>query len=298
MHDVELRIPQGVNGVRMVVERFGSDFSNANVCGVWKEHSLLGSQVDLASNDRNPDQGAIGVSDYAFGTSTGVNPTLDDSAVWTGKAIARDATVTESLESVVQGEAGVSVDLRQMDGLQADVGFTRLFNRYRGELHDDIAWASLPVTEGGFAEGAADNGRIAGRFLEPEQEEVVGTFERNGLSGVFGRGAREEAVPTCGEAGEPVKRDAGHLVRTPPTACRSDSLRPRAIEFSETDSTLVVLNMREASMIEGSAQIVSSIWLVFFSLRLGQATNKLASVAEATAPLRYRSQVAIEWDLV
>ena len=183
----DLEIQQGLNGIRKVIERASYEYEDIHALGGWMEHSFFASEVDLYTNDTDPDQGVRKASSYAMGMSTGENPTvLEGGATWRGFVVGRDVSVTESLEAVIEGEARIFVDLGPVDGLEADVAFTRLFNRHTGELHPDLSWDDLVVSEGGFAHRDAVDDRITGRFFGPEQEEVAGTFERAGISGAFG----------------------------------------------------------------------------------------------------------------
>ena len=187
VENVDLELQRGLNGVRKVIERGNGTYSDVHVLGGWMEHSMFSSQADLFTNDLDPDKGARRVSSYALGMSTGENPTvLEGGATWRGFVAGRDVSVTDSLQAVIEGEARIFVDIGEMDGLEADVAFTRLFNRHTGELHPDVSWHDLHVTDGGFAHREADDDRITGRFFGPAQEEVSGTFERAGITGAFG----------------------------------------------------------------------------------------------------------------
>ena len=187
VESVDLELQVGLNGIRKVIERGGGKVADVQVLGGWMEHSFFASDVALFTDDDDPDQGARRVSSYAMGISTGENPTvLEGGATWRGFVAGRDDSVTKSLEAVIEGEARIFVDIGEMDGLEADIAFTQLFNRHTGELHPDLSWHDLVVTEGGFAHRDAVDDRITGRFFGPEQEEVAGTFERAGITGAFG----------------------------------------------------------------------------------------------------------------
>ena len=183
----DVEVQRGLNGIRKIIDRASHRIADFHVLGGWMEHSFFASQAELFTNDRDPDQGGRKASSYAMGMSTGENPTvLEGGATWRGFVAGRDVSVTDSLEAAIEGEARIFVDFGPVDGLEADVAFTRLFNRHTGELHPDLSWDDLVVSEGGFAHRDAVDDRITGRFFGPEQEEVAGTFERAGISGAFG----------------------------------------------------------------------------------------------------------------
>lgn len=79
-------------------------------------------------------------------------------------------------------------------GQEAEVLFTRLFNRYTGERHLlDMHWDGLEFTEGGFSELQAVNDRITGRFFRPGHKEVAGTF----AAMIFGKWRPGLALVAC-----------------------------------------------------------------------------------------------------
>ena len=189
---VDLELQQGLNGVRRVVGRRSNEHADVHALGGWMEHSFFTSQVTLWTNETDPDQGSIRVGAHVVGVSTEANPTvLEGGATWLGFVVGRDTSVTDDMEASVEGEASIFVEVDPMNGMEADVAFSRLFNRQTGEHHPDISWNDLAVSNGGFSRFDAVDDRITGEFFGPEQEEVAGTFERAGIVGAFG-GQREQ----------------------------------------------------------------------------------------------------------
>ena len=114
------------------------------------------------------------------------NPaTVDRRAEWRGFVFGRDASVVASLDSVVRGEATVTVETGA-SGMRADVAFTDLANAHTGATYGDMAWTGLLVESGSFERQNAAGDMIEGRFLGPDGEEVGGIFERAGIAGAFG----------------------------------------------------------------------------------------------------------------
>ena len=184
--DVDLGVLAGPNGVRLVVERSSSANSDVTVFGGWMDHGFFASQANLFKDEKNPNYGATVFYSYTLGHGTGENPAVPDgSAHWRGFVVGRDSSVTSSLESVVQGEATVSVDMTP-SGMNADVMFTDLTNAHTGTSYEDMTWTGLAVTDGGFGRRGAADDRIEGRFYGPDQEEVGGIFEGSGIAGAFG----------------------------------------------------------------------------------------------------------------
>ena len=181
-----MEIPGTRGGVRQVLEHTSSDQSDVRVFGGWMHHSFFASQVNLFKDESNPNYGTTVFYSYAVGNSTGQDPSLSEGrATWRGFAIGRDASGSSDLESVVQGDAMISVELGQ-PGLLADVMFTNLANAHTGTTYNDITWAGMAVTDGGFARSEGDTDTIEGKFFGPSAEEVGGIFESAGVSGAFG----------------------------------------------------------------------------------------------------------------
>ena len=189
--DVELAVSTGRNGVRLVVERSSSEETDVTVFGGWMEHSFFASQATLFTSETNLNHGATVFYSYVLGHSTGENPAVaDGGAHWRGFVVGRDSSAAASLESVVQGDAEISVAMGQ-SGMLADVMFTDLANAHTGAAYDDMAWTGMAVADGGFARNDAVDDTMEGRFFGPGQEEVGGIFERAGIAGAFG-GRRQQ----------------------------------------------------------------------------------------------------------
>ena len=190
LEELELEIGDGPNGVRQVTEHGSTNFADKHVLGGWMTHSFFGSETALWKHPRDPDQGAIRVMSYAIGNATGDNPTVvEGGATWRGFVVGRDGSVVDHLAAVIEGEASIFVDLGP-DTLLADVAFTNLLNDHTQQSYDDMTWAALAVTDGGFAHYNAVDDQLQGQFFGPEQGEVAGIFERAGVTGAFG-GLRE-----------------------------------------------------------------------------------------------------------
>ena len=106
------------------------------------------------------------------GARSGTSPT-SGSAVWTGgvRAYATGATTS----TPVEGESRLEVDLTAGT---VDVDFTSFDN---GQA--DMSWSELTLDNGVFGGGTAS---INGSFHGTNHEGAAGTFDRDGLTGVFG----------------------------------------------------------------------------------------------------------------
>ena len=183
---VKLQILPDRNGVREVVERKVSDTVEVTVFGGWMKHGVFGSQVNLVKDGKNPNHGATVLYSYAIGYGAGKNPAVPEgTASWKGFVVGRDAGAAGNLESVVKGDAVVSVRLGQTDP-RADVEFTGLANEETGTRYSDMAWRGMTVSGGAFGQHRGAGDRLQGRFFGPKQEEAGGVFERAGIAGAFG----------------------------------------------------------------------------------------------------------------
>ena len=173
-------------GVSLVVERVSNEYADTHVYGGWLDHSLFATESDLLKHELFPDRGATVVFNYSVGFSTGENPSaVDGSALWQGLMIGREMRASPGRGQVILGNADVTVEFGAV-GVTADVEFTGIANAETGEPRGDMAWRGMAVEEGGFAEREALNDTISGRFYGPNEEEVGGVFERDGVAGVFG----------------------------------------------------------------------------------------------------------------
>ena len=184
--DAGLEIPGSRGGVRQVLEHSSSKEYDVRVFGGWMEHSFFASQANLFKDETNPNYGTTAFYSYAVGNSTGQDPTITEGrATWRGFVIGRDSSGSADLESVVQGNAMISVELGH-PGMLADVMFTNLANAHTGTTYNDLTWLGMLVKDGGFGRSEGDVNTIEGRFFGPSTEEVGGIFERTGISGAFG----------------------------------------------------------------------------------------------------------------
>ena len=176
------------NGVTVVLERSvgESDFADAEAIGGWLEHSFFATQIFSWVHPVYEGQGVTTAFPYVVGNSTGENPSLSDgSARWEGLMFGRDVASSSAFSQVVEGDAAVTVEFGGAS-LTADVAFSNIADRETGAPRNDMAWRGLALKEGGFSRRAAPDDTISGRFFGPNEEEVGGIFERDGIAGAFG----------------------------------------------------------------------------------------------------------------
>ena len=190
--DVELEVTAGRPGGWRVIERSSGERSDVHVLGYWMEHVFFASEVSHVRNEEDPEFGNSFVAFYAFGVSTGENPAiLEGSASWRGAVVARDSGVAGNTESVIEGDASIIASFAGNADMSAAVEFTNLADiSDPSRTHGDMQWMELAVTQGSFSRHGDVGDVIDGRFYGPEQQEVGGIFERDGLAGAFG-GRRE-----------------------------------------------------------------------------------------------------------
>lgn len=120
------------------------------------------------------------VTTTVMGTPSGTSP-VSGSAVWSGDVHAYESeTATSEAASVttyvpVEGDARLEVDFTTVT---VDVEFTK-FDNHRAEL----SWPSLAMDGGAFGNATAG---LEGSFYGTDHEGAAGTFQRDGLMGVFG----------------------------------------------------------------------------------------------------------------
>lgn len=181
--DIELLGERG--GVQVIVQRTGAEDIDYRTISGWLEHSFFATRTNLWSNPELPVWGTKSLYAYAVGSSTGENPGLaDGSARWEGAMFGQDTTAS-SFARVVEGDAAVTVEFGAANP-KADVAFTNIVEHETGAPRNDMTWRGLALKEGGFSMSAAPDDTIAGRFFGPNQEEVGGIFERDGIAGAFG----------------------------------------------------------------------------------------------------------------
>ena len=185
VEDIELLAD--TNGIRTVARQASREFSDIHGYGGWMQHSFFTSTTWIFTNELDPDEGVVRVAAYANGYSTRTNPETE--ATWTGFVSARDRSAATDTESVVTGDASISVSLGAQ--MLADVYLTGMANVTTGQAYADVTYEDLVVTDGQFGRRHADNERLSGVFYGPGHEEVGGVFEDpQGLLGAYG-GARQ-----------------------------------------------------------------------------------------------------------
>lgn len=177
-----LRERRGVSLVRQ--ERSGAD-RGYEAYGGWLEHSLFGTRLTLFTDEAGPSRGASIVSSYSLGFSTGENPSAEGSARWEGLMLGRDLRASAGRGQVIRGDADVTVEFG-VAAITADVAFTDIVNIETGAAQNDMAWRGMALEDGGFARRNAPGDTVSGRFYGPNEEEVGGIFERDGIAGAFG----------------------------------------------------------------------------------------------------------------
>ena len=83
----------------------------------------------------------------------------------------------------VQGDAAVTI--ADFADPKVGVAFTSIYDLVTGIAHSDIAWNDIPLTNGGFTMGSADD-TVTGSFYGPNHEEVGGVFEHDEIVGPSG----------------------------------------------------------------------------------------------------------------
>ena len=175
------------NGINTAVEYVIGRFNDLHSYGGWMEYSFFASTVVLYKHETDPDQGVIQTYGTIAGNATNTNPEVE--ATWTGFATARDHNIASDLESVVTGDASISVTIGTQ--VLADVHLTGMANTTTGQAYTDMIFENMPVEDGQFSRYHADNNRLSGAFYGPDHEEVGGVFDHpQGLQGAYG-GARQ-----------------------------------------------------------------------------------------------------------
>lgn len=179
----ELTILQDTNGIPTAIDYFSDPFGVLHSYGAWMEHSFFAATATMYTNDLDPDQGVVQTYGTVTGNTTNTNPEIE--AVWTGFATARDHNIATDIESVVTGDARISVSIGE--SVTADVRLSGLANITTGQTYTDMVYNGMAVTEGQFSRYHADNNRLSGVFYGPNHEEVGGVFDHpQGLVGAFG----------------------------------------------------------------------------------------------------------------
>ena len=105
-------------------------------------------------------------------------------ATWTGAAVGiRYGSGHEG--NVVHGTSLIAIT--DFTNATMDVSLASLYDLDAGTGLDPIVWRGLTITKGGFSSGAANSGnQVHGRFYGENHTEVVGTFDRDSITGAFG----------------------------------------------------------------------------------------------------------------
>ena len=120
------------------------------------------------------------VSTGTQGMQSGTSPEMG-SAVWTGNALAYDSEDVSFGGSIVTTYRAVTGDSRLQADFAAntvDIDFTGFDN---GQA--DMSWDGLAMANGTFGSKTAG---LEGAFYGADHEGAAGTFDRDGLTGVFG----------------------------------------------------------------------------------------------------------------
>ena len=145
LDSVNIEVRPDRNGVREVVERGSSDRFDVTAFGGWMKRSFFASRVNPVKDDENPNRGATVMYSYVLGSGTGENPTvIAGTASRAGFAVGRDADTAGDPDSVVKGDASISVRLERSN-LRAAVQFTGLANTETGTRYPDMAWRGMTV---------------------------------------------------------------------------------------------------------------------------------------------------------
>ena len=119
------------------------------------------------------------IASYSFGSAAGTNPTGTGSATWNGVMIG----VTSDSNHLVQGDAEVEIRDFSASPLVAFVEFTDIYNLETRARIQNMGWANLSLTDGGFSHTGNLTGYIKGTFYGMTHDEVGGIFDREGVIG-------------------------------------------------------------------------------------------------------------------
>ena len=148
--------------------------------GGWMDHSFF--VVESGEITQGPPvlQGAGVLYSYSAGTAAGSNPTPTGGGTWTGVMVGMDSMADGN---PVQGDAEITID--DFSDPMVDVIFTDVHDLVAGTTHEDMSWADMVPTDGGF-HGGTGTRTIQGQFYGPSHQEVGGTFTHDGILGAFG----------------------------------------------------------------------------------------------------------------
>ena len=179
----ELTLLPDTNGINTGIGHFVDSYVDLYSYAGWMEYSYFASTAVLWKADIDPDQGVIQTYGTTAGNTTNTNPETE--ATWTGFATARDHNIATDLESVVTGDASISVSIGEQ--VLANVHLTGMANTTTGQAYTDMIYENMPVMDGQFSRYHADDDRLSGVFYGPGHEEVGGVFDHpEGLVGAYG----------------------------------------------------------------------------------------------------------------
>ena len=181
----ELTLLRERRGVGLFRQDLSADSNDYEAWGGWLEHSLFATRLTRFGEEAGPSAGASVVFGYSLGLSSGENPGAEGSARWEGLMLGRDVSASPSRGQVIRGDSDVTVEFGAA-AITADVAFTDIVNIETGAAQNDMAWRGMAVEDGGFARRNAPGDAVSGRFYGPNEEEVGGVFERDGIAGAFG----------------------------------------------------------------------------------------------------------------
>ena len=186
VESTELTLLRERRGVRLIRQERPTAYLDAEAYGGWLEHSLFVTRQSLMINDSIPGMDVKLIDNYSLGFSTGENPSaVAGSARWEGLMLGREVSASPNRGQAIRGDADVTVEFSAGD-FTADVEFTRIVDIETGDRRGEMTWRGLALEGGGFARRNAPDDTIAGRFYGPNEEEVGGIFERDGVAGAFG----------------------------------------------------------------------------------------------------------------
>ncbi len=152
----------------------------------WNSFGVTCYGPTLNSCDNVPaDELDISFSLDAYGQRSARNPGGTGSASWSGMMIGADLSSYQSREALyVVGDARVQID--DLANPDVNVSFTGIREVDTGASRPDMVWNDLALTNGTFNDGGGGTSTISGGFVGGAQQEVVGVFERDNVSGSFG----------------------------------------------------------------------------------------------------------------
>ncbi len=178
-------------GVGLFRQDLAADSNDYEALGGWLEHSLFATRLTRFGEEAGPSAGASVAFGYSLGISSGDNPSAEGSARWEGLMLGREVRASSGRGRAIRGDADVTVAFGA-GAVTADVAFTGIVDIETGDAWADMAWRGMAVEDGGFARRNAPDDTVSGRFYGPDEEEVGGVFERDGVAGAFG-GRRRSA---------------------------------------------------------------------------------------------------------